>query len=97
MDWKTRKIMTLNRSLHPRSSVARLYMEWKEGGRGLISVEDYITTQRRGLYDYLNGNMEDMLSGALKENVIEGGETKDEFTKRKRVKGRRLYGGKLQG
>ena len=29
---KTRKIMTLNRCLHPRSSVARLYMKWKEGG-----------------------------------------------------------------
>ena len=48
MERKTRKITTLNRCLHPRSSVARLYMKWKEGGRGIISVEDGITTERRG-------------------------------------------------
>ena len=30
MGRKTRKIMTLNKCLHPRSSVARLYMKWKE-------------------------------------------------------------------
>ena len=36
MDWKTRKIMTLNRCLHARSSMARLYMK-RKGGRGLYS------------------------------------------------------------
>ena len=51
MDRKNRKIMTLNRCLHPRSSVARLYMKRKGGGRGLISVEDSITN------DYLKGSM----------------------------------------
>ena len=49
MDWKTRQMMTLNRCLHPRSSMARLYMKQKEGGRGLISVEECITTERRRL------------------------------------------------
>ena len=29
MDRKTRKILTLNRCLHPRSSVAKFYMKWK--------------------------------------------------------------------
>ena len=62
MDWKTIKIMTLNRCLHPRSSVAILYMKPKEGGRGLISVEDCKTTERIGLYDYLKESKEDMLS-----------------------------------
>ena len=78
------KITTLNKCLHPRSSVARWYMKWKEGRRGLISLEDCMKTERRGLYDYLKESKEDMLSGALKENVIEEGETKEEFTKRKR-------------
>ena len=41
-------------------------------------------TERRGLYDYLKESKEYMLSGALKENVIEQGETREEFTKRKR-------------
>ena len=53
-------------------------MKWKEGVRGLISVEDCITTERRGLYDYMKENKEDMLSGA---KLMEEGETKQEFTK----------------
>ena len=57
---------------------------WDSERRGLVSLEDCITTERRGLYDYLKESKEDMLSGALKENVIEEGETKEEFTKRKR-------------
>ena len=74
--------MALNRCLHPRRTVERLYMK-RKGGRGLISVEDCITTEGRGLYDHLKECKEDMLSGALKENVTEEGETKEEFTKRK--------------
>ena len=73
-------------------------MGWKEGGRGLISVEDCVTTERRGLYDYLKESKEDMLSGALKENVIEEGETKEEFTKRKIDERKKtLHEEKLQG
>ena len=53
-------------------------------------VEDFsITTGRRGYYDYMKESKEDMLSGELKENVIEEGETKEEFTKRKSDKERR--------
>ena len=60
-------------------------------------VEDFsITTGRRGYYDYMKESKEDMLSGELKENVIEEGETKEEFTKRKSDKGRR-HEGKLEG
>ena len=89
MDRKTRKILTL----HPRSSVARLFMKRKERGRGLVSVEECTITERRGLYGYLKESKEDMLSGALKENVTEEGETKEKFTKRKRdeKKKRTLY------
>ena len=42
-DRKTRKIMTFNRCLHPRSSVARLYMKQKEGGRGLHNWKERIS------------------------------------------------------
>ena len=35
-DRKTRKIMTLNKTLHPRSDVDWLYVIRMEGGRGLI-------------------------------------------------------------
>ena len=95
MDLKPRNIMTFNRCLHPRSSVESLYMKRKEGRRGLISVEYCIATERRELYDYLKESKEDMLSGALKENVIEEGETKEEFTKRKRERKSAKYIGDI--
>ena len=97
MDRKTRKIMILNRCLHPRRSVERLYTKRKEGGRGGIGVKYCITNERKGLCDYLQESKEDMLSGRLKENVIEEGETKEEFTKRKTAERKKtLHTGKLQ-
>ena len=37
---KTRKLLTINRALHPQADVDRLYLKRSEGGRGLLSVED---------------------------------------------------------
>ena len=37
---RTRKLMTKQRELNPKSDVARMYLPRKEGGRGLISVEE---------------------------------------------------------
>ena len=37
LDRKTRKIMTINKDLHSRSDVARIYVSRRRGGRGLIS------------------------------------------------------------
>ena len=41
IDRKSRKIMTMNNELHPRSDVARIYVPRKNGGKGLISCESY--------------------------------------------------------
>ena len=50
------------------------------------------------MYDYWKESKADVQSGALKENVIEEGETKEEFTKRKRDERKKsLHEGKLQG
>ncbi|KAK4879161.1 hypothetical protein RN001_007307 [Aquatica leii] len=40
LDRKTRKIMTINHSLHPQSDVNSLYLPRKIGGRGLRQVKD---------------------------------------------------------
>ena len=40
MDQRTRKLMTMHKALHPRDDVDRLYVSRKEGGRGLVSIED---------------------------------------------------------
>jgi len=39
MDRKTRELMTINRALHPRADVDRLYVSRREGGRGMVSIE----------------------------------------------------------
>ena len=38
IDRKTRKIMPINRALHPRANVARLHLPRNTGGRGLRST-----------------------------------------------------------
>ena len=40
MDRKTRKCMTMNKELHPRSDVARVYVSMKSGGKRLIGCEN---------------------------------------------------------
>ena len=42
MDQSTRKLVTMNKALHPRDDVDRLYVSRKEGGRGLANIEDSI-------------------------------------------------------
>ena len=44
IDRKTRKTMTMtvHRALHPQADVDRLYIPRKNGGRGMISVEDFM-------------------------------------------------------
>ena len=39
VDRKSRKEMTMDGVLHPKSNVDRLNMKRKEGGRGLMSME----------------------------------------------------------
>ena len=61
MDRRTRKLMTMHQALNPKSDVARIFLSRKEGGRGLISVEDtvklailgferYVLTSEEGLF-----------------------------------------------
>ena len=61
LDKKTRKILTMNGAFHKNSSVDRLYMKRKEGGRGLISVEECVRAEERGLCEYVLASKEWML------------------------------------
>ena len=54
MDRKTRKFMTMNKELHPRSDVARLHISRKNGGRGLIACENSVKSEENGLGWYVN-------------------------------------------
>ena len=70
MDTKTRKLFTIHRALHPRASVARLYLPRKEGGRGLLSVEDCVELECRGLGQYLKTSSDSWLRQAWRDKLI---------------------------
>ena len=42
IDRNSRKIMTMNKELHARSDVARIYVPRNTGGRDLISCESFV-------------------------------------------------------
>ena len=46
IDRKTRKLLTMYRSLHPRADVDRLYWKRKNGGKGFISVEECVRIEQ---------------------------------------------------
>ena len=41
--------MTMNKELHPRSDVARIYLPREKGGRGLISCESCMGKEENNL------------------------------------------------
>ena len=89
MDRKTRKFMTMNKELHPRSDVARLYVSQKNGGKGLIGCENNVKSEENGLGWYVKNNIEPLLvavrtSRTVHEETVNPKEfkkTKEEQTK----------------
>ena len=45
--------MTMQKALHPRDDVDRLYGSRKEGGRVLISIEDSVNASIQRVKDYI--------------------------------------------
>ena len=52
LDRKSRKIMNMNKSLHPRADIHRLYVTRDKGGRGIRSIEDVIIMEQLKLKEY---------------------------------------------
>ena len=69
IDRKTRKLFTIYGSLHPKSDVDRLYIPRKEGGRGLISIEDCVELAIRGLEVYVHGSEERLIQAARGDKI----------------------------
>ena len=44
MDQRIRKLITMNKALHPRDDVDRLYVSSREGERGTASIENSMNT-----------------------------------------------------
>ena len=69
IDRKTRKLFTIYGALHPKSDVHRLYIPRKEGGRGLISIEDCVELAIRGLEVYVHGSEERLMQAARGDKI----------------------------
>ena len=71
LDRRTRKLMTMHNALHPKSNVDRLYLPRKDGGRGLLGVEDTVHIATASLQRYVRKSTEKLLSSLA---TIEGDE-----------------------
>ena len=71
IDRKTRKLFTIYGGLHPKSDVDILYIPRKDGGRGLIAVEDCVELAVRGLEVYVHGSEEGLIQ-ATRGNMVDG-------------------------
>ena len=66
---KTRKLFTIYEALHPKSDVDRLYIPRKEGGRGLISIEDCVELAIKGLEMDVHGSDERLIQDARRDKI----------------------------
>ena len=80
IDIKTRKVLAMFGVFHIRSSVARLYIKRKQGGRGLMSVKDCVRAEEISLKEYVVGSEEWMLK--VVASNVEVDETKAEYVER---------------
>ena len=68
---RTWKLFTRYGAFYPKSDVDRLYIPRKEGGRGLISIDNCIELTIRGLEVYVHG-CDEILIQAARGDKIDG-------------------------
>ena len=73
IDRATRKTLTMYVVLHPKSDIDRLYLKWKHGGRGLISIEMCLRLEGNNLGLYVRGSNEMLLKGRKKGGIVKIG------------------------
>ena len=83
-------MFTIHGALHPKSDVDRLYIPRKEGGRGLISIEDCVELAIRGLEVYVHGSEEKLIQTARGDKWFRSYKCFEEIKEREKI--RRLGG-----
>ena len=73
------KFLTMHNGLHPRSAVDRVYIPRKEGGRGLMCVEDTVKKANIGLERYVKESKERLIVAARGDNENADIEIGNEF------------------
>ena len=91
MDQRTRKLMTMHKSLHPRDDVDRLYVSRKEGGRGLASIEDTVDASIQRLEDYIEKRERGLITNIRNDtdNTIN---VRGTTTRKQKWEGKQFYG-----
>ena len=85
IDRKTRKLFTIYGGLHLKSDVDSLYILRKDGGGGLIAIEDCAELAASGLEVYVHGS-EERLIQAAGGYMVEGLEAATVLKKAKKEK-----------
>ena len=67
--------MTINKELHPRSDVARIYVSRKRGGRGLMSCENCVKGEENNLGWYIKNSREIVLRKVGETSIVNTEET----------------------
>ena len=70
LDRKSRKFFTIYGALHPKSDVHKFYTPRKEGGSGLISIDDCVVLAIRGLQVYVHGSEERLIQTARGDKMV---------------------------
>ena len=77
LDRKTRKLLSVYKSLDPQADVVRLYVKRSQGGRGLLSVEDCVNIEVGSLCRYVETSKEKLLIAIKNENILDKGKKKE--------------------
>jgi len=85
LDRRTKKIMTMHNGLPPKSNVDRLYLPKKDGGRGLLGVEDTVHIALASLQRYVKSSKERLLSSLATLEDDEINELEVDLKKQKRI------------
>uniref|UniRef100_A0A803T202 Reverse transcriptase domain-containing protein n=1 Tax=Anolis carolinensis TaxID=28377 RepID=A0A803T202_ANOCA len=81
LDRKTRKLMTIHHSLHPRSDVDRLYLPRRSGGRGLLQVKQAVKEEEHALAEYVKQSEEPALIEVKNQKLLKTQQTKNQYKK----------------
>ena len=64
---------------YPQADVGRFYIPWNNGGRGIISAEDYVEMETESLKKYVENSNERLLKAVEGEGILGDGKTKKEI------------------
>ena len=100
IDGKTRKALILNKELHPRSDINRLYVSRMEGGKGLIGCKMCVKVEENSLGWYFKHHIEPLIvavrirNTAPSENSTQPKEFKQEDNEERlnNWRGEEMYG-----